>query len=460
MPTGRENRWLSGSPVGHPGAVNPSTSPPTPYRSVTLSTDDAERMMTLEHLVWFEVAPGVSDLEGIDTFDFARGGALEMSPLGQIGTGAQQAAPLVGMYGAYDMALTVPGPVGAVAMIAMNGLTWVGVHPDHRRRGILRSMMTEHLHGIHDRGDAAIASLWAAEVGIYGRYGYGTAALEVMLTLSSGTELQAPAHIAEAAKAITTHMAPAHTEAASAAIQQVHAAAAQRSVGSITRPESIASVWFRDTPKRRGEKEPRQVVFAVRDGEPVGYAVIRRTSVWDDHNNAEGEMTVAEMAAVDPTALHALVSRLLSFDLISKVKMYSRSTDDPLLWWAGGPRTTRTSITDGLWVRLVDVPNALTQRGYAAACDVVIGVTDQTCPWNTGRWHLEVGDDGVGRCQATQAAADLELDVAVLGSAYLGGRSIASLAQAGFAVEHTAGAVARLSRAMRADIEPLGTFGF
>lgn len=446
--------------LGHPGSVTSPTTPLTPYRPVTLTTDDAERMMTLEHLVWFEVAPGVSALEGIDTFDFARGGALEMEPPEEIADGHHEVAPLAGMYGAYDMVLSAPGPLGSVARVAMNGLTWVGVHPDHRRRGILRSMMTEHLQGIRSRGDAAVAGLWAAEVGIYGRYGYGTAALEVMLSVGSGTELKAPSHIVQAAKDITTHMAPAHTVSAGAAIHQVQSAAAQHHVGSVTRPESIAGVWFRDTPQRRGEKEPRQVVFAVRDGEPVAYAVIRRTSVWDDHNNAEGEMSVGEMAAVDPTALHALVSRLLSFDLINKVKMYSRSTDDPLLWWAGGPRTTRTSITDGLWVRLVDVPKALAERGYAAACDVVIGVTDETCPWNTGRWHLVVSGDGVGRCQTTQAPADLELDVAVLGSAYLGGRSLASLAQAGFMTEHTAGAVGQLSRAMRADTEPLGTFGF
>lgn len=430
------------------------------YRSVTLSPDDAERMMTLEHLVWFEVAPGVSTAEGIDTFDFERGGAIEVDPPDGIGTAPNDVPPLVGIYGAYDMALSAPGPGGSVATVAMNGLTWVGVHPDHRRRGILRSMMTEHLHGIHDRGDAALATLWAAEVGIYGRFGYGPASLEVMFTVSTGTELTAPAHIAAAAKGITTHMAPAHTEAASAAIHTVQVAAAQHNLGSITRPEAIAGVWFRDTPKARAEKEPRQVVFAVRDGEPVAYAVIRRTSKWDDHNNAEGEMTVGEMGAVDSAALHALVTRLLSFDLISKVKVYSRSTDDPLLWWIGGPRTTTTSITDGLWVRLVDVPRALTERGYGAACDLVIDVTDDTCEWNAGHWHLVVGEDGRGRCEATDAPADLELDVAVLGSAYLGGRSIASLAQAGFAVEHTAGSLGRLSRAMRADVEPLGTFGF
>ena len=45
-------------------------------------------------------------------------------------------------------------------------------------------------------------------------------------------------------------------------------------------------------------------------------------------------------------------------------------------------------LVDNLWVRLVDLPRALTDRGYAAACDVVLEVTDELCPWNAGRWQV------------------------------------------------------------------------
>ena len=50
------------------------------------------------------------------------------------------------------------------------GVTVVGVHPTHRRRGILRRMMTTQLADIRERGEP-IASLWASEDTIYGRYG-------------------------------------------------------------------------------------------------------------------------------------------------------------------------------------------------------------------------------------------------------------------------------------------------
>jgi predicted N-acetyltransferase YhbS len=76
----------------------------------------------------------------------------------------------VGLAGAYDFELTIPG--GA---LAAPGVTWVGVLPTHRRRGILRELMRRQLNDVHERGEA-LAILWASEAAIYGRFGYGLAA--------------------------------------------------------------------------------------------------------------------------------------------------------------------------------------------------------------------------------------------------------------------------------------------
>ena len=53
-----------------------------------------------------------------------------------------------GIYGVRPMEMSLPG--GAVVPIA--GLTWVGVHPDSRRRGVLAAMMTDHLTRTLRRG--------------------------------------------------------------------------------------------------------------------------------------------------------------------------------------------------------------------------------------------------------------------------------------------------------------------
>src|SRR6478672_12341668 len=77
---------------------------------------------------------------------------------------------IIGGAGVYPFEMTVPGGPMTCA-----GVTIVGVKPTHRRRGILRRMMNAQLADVRDRGEP-IASLWASEDTIYGRYGYGPAA--------------------------------------------------------------------------------------------------------------------------------------------------------------------------------------------------------------------------------------------------------------------------------------------
>ena len=57
------------------------------------------------------------------------------------------------------------------ATVPAAGVTIVTVHPTHRRRGILSTMMDRQLADLHERGEP-IAVLRASEAAIYGRFGY------------------------------------------------------------------------------------------------------------------------------------------------------------------------------------------------------------------------------------------------------------------------------------------------
>lgn len=440
------------------------TSPqPLGHRLVTLTPDDAERIKTIEDLVWFEVGPGQSAQDYIDELDFARTRGVEIDSEGDVeplpGVEPGSAIPLVGIYSSFDMQVAAPGAGGGCAVVPMSGLTWVGVHGDHRRKGILRSMMTDHLHGLHDAGEFSVAGLNASEVGIYGRFGYGTAAPDVHLALGRGTTLTAGPELDALAEQVQTWFVPIDTPAARAAMQEVALAAVGTTLGAMSRNDALAAVVYRDFPKTRGSKEPRQLMLARRDGVLSGYAVFRRESKWDDAQ-PNGEVSVPELAAADDASLLALARRLVDLDLTAKARFGMRSHDDPLIWWAGGPRAVSVKTYDATWIRLVDVDKALTARGYAGAVDVVIEVDDELCPWNARRWRLVAGDDGIGTCTPTDDAADLRLPVAALGAAYLGGRTISAQARQGLVTELRAGAVAELSRAMRGDVEPLGGLHF
>src|SRR6185503_1904132 len=106
------------------------------------------------------------------------------------------------------------------------------------------------------------------------------------------------------------------------------------------------------------------------------------------------------------------------------------------------PRRLGLNVREGMWLRLVDLHAALEARSYAAAGSLTFEVTDEFCPWNAGRWRLEVGGDGSGTLTASDADPDLTLDTSDLASVYLGTFTFADLAGAGRVEECRPGAVA------------------
>jgi len=182
--------------------------------------------------------------------------------------------------------------------------------------------------------------------------------------------------------------------------------------------------------------------------------VFTSTERWDDDAGLpEGVLEVSEAITTDPAATAALWDNLLSRDLVSEFHARMRPVDDPLLYLLADARRVRSLVSDGLWVRLVDVGSALAQRHYACPVDVVIEVADELCPQNAGRWRLaaEAGATPAGfraTCERTTAPADVVLPVWALGAAYLGGARLGAMAKAGLVTEATPGSLAALSTAM------------
>ena len=124
-----------------------------------------------------------------------------------------------GIYGVRPMQLSVPDGTGAGRVVPVAGLTWVGVHPDHRRRGLLTAMMRHHFEQTRREG-VHLSALHASEPGIYGRHGYGLASLELEVEVGRGTTFTAPHLEDEVAALISTRLRhdrrPGHGEPATA----------------------------------------------------------------------------------------------------------------------------------------------------------------------------------------------------------------------------------------------------
>jgi predicted acetyltransferase len=313
--------------------------------------------------------------------------------------GAEVDGRLVATAASFDLRMAVPGRVAPVA-----GVTWVGVLPTYRRRGLLGALMERQLTDLHEAG-TAVAALWASEGAIYGRFGYGTAAWNVTASLRRGAAFRLPVPPGELLLVDPTAdlLAPVYERVAS------------QTPGFASRDERWWAYRLHDPAHARDGATELQCV--VTDG---GYALYAVQGVWADGLPA-GVVQVRELVAEHLPARLRLWRHLLDLDLTAEVRARAVAPDDPLLLSAlAEPRAAGARLRDSLWVRLVDVGDALRSRTYACDLDVVLELVDERAPWNTGRWHL-TGDRTDATCQRTRAAADLVLRPEDLGAAYLGG---------------------------------------
>jgi predicted acetyltransferase len=406
---------------------------------------DADRFMRTDTVVWFQEvlpAPAEEQLLGLPA-DLRFAAEVD---------GPSDPSTYPGVYGVYPLELPVPGG----ALLPCAGLTWVGVHPDHRRRGVLSAMLRHHLEHVRDTPGTHVSALHASEPAIYGRYGYGLASLELPITLGRGTTLTAPG-LQEAAGTITTRMANAADPDTPKRMHTVHRAHPEH--GSVVGAPSYYERVCQSFPEWLRDKEPWRILFAQREGEDVGFAMFRREQKWEAARPS-GTLEIFVLVGEPATRL-ALLRRLVDFDLIGSVKLRTGSVDDPVLAWVGGPRSTSGVETyDSLWVRLVDLPEAFAARRWSAPCDVVVDVIDSYAPWNAGTWRIHADADGTAVAERTDAEAELRMPVETLGAAYLGGGNLAAVARAGRLTEARPGAASELWRAMRTDVAPSASMMF
>jgi len=342
---------------------------------------------------------------------------------------ARDGTEIVGTSATLPLPLTVPGG----GRLNAAAVTMVSVAPSHRRRGVLTSMMGQILASAHTRGEP-IAALWASESLIYGRFGYGLA------TEDDAWEIErAHARFATSPAFGGTIRLVDHTYAGSRFPEVWERARGERP-GMTARGDGLWQDRFRDPPHARVGGTSFFFAAYEENGRLDGYALYRVAASWPDGIPAN-EITVVEAVAATDAAHVALWRFLLDIDLSKTVRAAHRPIDDPLPHMLADYRRLRRTRRDALWLRVVDVADALEARSYAATGSLVLEMPDDLCPWNPARFALE-GRAAGGRVAVSTAAPDLSLRPADLGAMYLGGQRPSTLARAGRIQEHREGALA------------------
>ena len=148
----------------------------------------------------------------------------------------------------------------------------------------------------------------------------------------------------------------------------------------------------------RGEHDV--VVWSNEAGEARGYAVYTQQHRQTGPPWGETVLRVIDWVALDGDAQSALLNYLMGHDLVSQI-VITVSEDEPML---GGFRGADAPAGTA---RIVDWDDAAAGRhagglrgtaitGGGFGVSVVVEVTDEAAPWNTGTWRISSGEGCFG----------------------------------------------------------------
>lgn len=313
--------------------------------------------------------------------------------------------------------------VGGGQLLPLRMITDVTVSPTHRRRGLLRTLMTEDLQDARDRG-VPLAGLTVSEGSIYGRFGFGLATVlrHVEVDTTSRFALRGPAGDGE--------VVLLEPEEAWPVVESVFDSFHASTRGSVARPRfyrtMLTGAFDFDFDEGGSADRTLRVAVHVDDaGRPDGYVAYRPA-----RDEGKRVVDVRDLVALTPAGYLRLWRFLADLDLVQRVRWRSSPVHDPLEWALVDPFAVKaTGVDDMLWVRVLDVVAALSARPWGADDSLVLEV-DDPLGHAAGRFRVSTRR-GQADVVPTGETADVALSADTLGALYLGGVTVATLAAAG-----------------------------
>jgi len=418
---------------------------PSGYRRIDLGVGRSVDFLAID--AWaFALPDAAVASEGVSaTVDWSRGRGIETA--GDAGT---PAGDLAAVHSSYGYTMRVPG-----GTVPTSGLTWVGVHPAHRRRGLLKSMIEDHFTRSLARGES-VSTLFAAETTIYQRFGYGLACPTYRLTLPRGAEFRPVAGSDELRLRLENADLETHAPAVRAVLARDARPGAMASVGD----PMLANLFFDPEGVRDGQERKRIAIVEDEHG-PAAFALFQRKLGWGDSAPKGTASSQEGWAAVTAAAERRLWSALADLDLMASLTVSSVPLDSPVVHLLKDARAATALMRDQVWARILDVPAALMARTYGANVDAVIEISDLQITANSHAWKFTVvdGDATVVRAPS-DSPVDVRMSIQELSVAYLGGTALDALALAGLVDELRPGVVAKLSDAFHSRMAPRGSLHF
>ena len=204
------------------------------------------------------------------------------------------------------------------------------------------------------------------------------------------------------------------------------------SPGEIALPGGHLNRFFGTSPDAEKAERLRTIQYRSPAGEVDGLAVYRVVENPDDFS--ESTLELSWLLAATDDAYAGLWRFLLEMDLIALLRASELGLDEPLWWMIADQRAAKITVTDHQYVRILDVPAALTSRRFGAADTIALEV-DDSLGIAGGTFIATTDAEGRATVEAVDAPPAgvplLRLGVRELSSLFLGGVSVSTLARAG-----------------------------
>jgi predicted acetyltransferase len=312
---------------------------------------------------------------------------------------------------------TIVGNLGLVPMgqyfggvaVPMTGVAAVAVAPDRRGYGAAGHLMKTALEEIRSRG-IPLSALYPATQPVYRSVGYEQAGSRFEMRLPAGSidlkdrELD------------VDPIEPSDRDG----ITEAYHIRARRTPGHLDRG---AYIWSRIY---KPQGEPPVALKVTRGGRIEGYLFLSKTI--RDRNRAD--FPVLDVVALTPAAGRRILTIMADHKSLANDMVIYSSPFDPM-WGLLREQSGATRLLYNWMLRLVDVPAALTARGYPenANAEIHLAVRDPLFPDNERPFVFEVaGGRGVTR---PGGRGSFKVDVRGLASIYSGFQSPESVQATG-----------------------------
>lgn len=331
-------------------------------------------------------------------------------------------------------------------VIALHMITDITVSPAHRRRGLLKRLMTEDLA----LATAPVAALTVSEASIYGRFGFGPATFRRRLEVDTTAKFQLrgftdPGRV----ELMDPHVS---WDLLDEIFQRFHA----QTRGSVARPSFYEKFLTGLMSFATGSKDDalRGAVHLDASGTPDGYVLYKP----GESEPGKPKPVDADLLALNNDAHLGLWQFLAGIDLTALVRVRSGHPEDTLPWsLTNSDVVSLKGQYDHIWIRVLDVPAALAARPWYADDEIVLRVDDPVGHAD-GVFRI-AAREGRAEVTPTDGEAEVTLSAETLGALYLGGTRVDTLHRAG-RITGSADAVARFGRLMDGGPAPYSMTSF